>query len=278
MPAANAIASPATARPTTGVASSIRRSTWGRRNSPSHRIPEPSGAAMIPMASAHRNSAPVGDPTWGRPGIASENVPSPVRWSRPRKISEPTPAASSPGTSTSSSMAPPSPEASISRNAPSRGEPSSVLTAAKLPAAATTVAVLGGASFLTRRTARTPSPPPRAIRGASGPSTTPRLKVAKAASTMPGSSTGAGGPAPTLNPSAGEWPPLPGRYRMVAATSSPASTSGRIGHHSGSPWKPRPLGRSVKIHPCILLTRARKKYAAAETGTPMIAASTSSAT
>ncbi len=29
---------------------------------------------MIPMASAHRNSAPVGDPTWGRPGIASENV------------------------------------------------------------------------------------------------------------------------------------------------------------------------------------------------------------
>lgn len=38
------------------------------------------------------------------------------------------------------------------------------------------------------------------------------------------------------------------------------------------------LEQRVKIQPCILLTRARKKYAAAETGTPMIAASTSSAT
>jgi hypothetical protein len=68
-----------------------------------------------------------------------------------------------------------------------------------------------------------------AIRGASGPSTTPRLRVANAASTMPGSSAGAGGPPPTLNPSAGEWPPLPGRYRMVRATSTPASSSGGIG-------------------------------------------------
>jgi hypothetical protein len=38
------------------------------------------------------------------------------------------------------------------------------------------------------------------------------------------------------------------------------------------------LEQRVKIQPCILLTRARKKYAAAETGPPMIAASTSSAT
>jgi hypothetical protein len=38
------------------------------------------------------------------------------------------------------------------------------------------------------------------------------------------------------------------------------------------------LEQRVKIQACILLTRARKKYAAAETGTPMIAASTSSAT
>ena len=105
----------------------------------------------------------------------------------------------------------------------------------------------------------TPSPPPMAIKGASGPSTTPRHKVANAASTMPGSSIGEGGPSPALNPSAGEWPPLPGRYRMVRATSTPASTSGGIGHHSGSPWKPRPLGSSVKIQPCILLTKARKK-------------------
>jgi hypothetical protein len=83
--------------------------------------------------------------------------------------------------------------------------------AAKLPAAATTVWVLAGASRLTSRTATTPRPAPSAISGASGPSTTPRHRVANAASTIPGSSIGDGGPSPALNPSAGEWPPLPGR-------------------------------------------------------------------
>ncbi len=58
------------------------------------------------------------------------------------KISEPTPAASRPGTSTSSSIDPPSPVASISKNAPVSGEPSTVLMEAKLPAAATTAWVL----------------------------------------------------------------------------------------------------------------------------------------
>ena len=81
-----------------------------RAGPPAPRSPAPS-----------RNSATVGEPTWGRPGMASENVPSPVQASRPMKISEPTPAASRPGTSTSSSMDPPSPEASISRNAPVSG-------------------------------------------------------------------------------------------------------------------------------------------------------------
>ena len=169
------------------------------------------------------------------------------------------PAASRPGISTSSIMAPPSPVASISRKAPVRGEPSRVAMAAKLPAAATTVWVRAGASRLASRTAMTPSPPPRAISGASGPRTTPRLRVAKAASTMPGSSMGLAGPPPALNPSAGEWPPVPGRYRRVRATSTPATASGSRGHHSGSPWKPRPLGRSVKTQPCVLLTSARKK-------------------
>ena len=203
VPSANAIARPAMARPATGMISTIRRSTRGCRNRPSHRMPEPSRAAITPIASAHKNSAPVGDPIWGRPGIASENVPSPVQASRPINISEPTPAASRPGTSTSSSMAPPSPEASIRRKAPSSGDPSSVLMAAKLPAAATTVLVLAGASRFSRRTARTPSPPPMAIRGASGPSTTPRLRVASEARMTPGSSAGEGAPPPALNPSAG---------------------------------------------------------------------------
>ena len=40
------------------------------------------------------------------------------------------------------------------RNAPSRGEPSRVLIAAKLPAEAMIVSAIGGASFLTRCTVR----------------------------------------------------------------------------------------------------------------------------
>ena len=54
-------------------------------------------------------------------------------------MSEPTPAASRPGTSTTPSIAPPSPATSISRNAPTMGDPSSVLIAAKLPAAPITM-------------------------------------------------------------------------------------------------------------------------------------------
>ena len=76
---------------------------------------------------------------------------------------------------------------------------------------------------------------------------------------MPGSSIAVGGLPPALNPSAGEWPPVPGRYRSVKLTSTPASSSGKMGHHRGSPWKPSPLGKLVKIQPCSLLTSARKK-------------------
>ena len=90
------------------------------------------------------------------------------------------------------------------------GEPSSVLMAAKLPAAAMTVAAMGGASREARWTASTPSPPPMAISGASGPRTTPSARVATEARMMPGRSTGGGAP-PVLNPSAGSCPDVPGR-------------------------------------------------------------------
>ena len=73
------------------------------------------------------------------------------------------------------------PAASMIRNAPSSGEPSSVLMAAKLPAEAMMVSAIGGASFLIRRTVRAARPPPIAISGASGPRTAPRLSVGKAA-------------------------------------------------------------------------------------------------
>jgi hypothetical protein len=91
---------------------------------------------------------------------------------------------------------------------------------------------------------------------------------------MPGSSIGDGTP-PALNPSAGEWPPLPGRYRIVSPTKTPARASNGSGHHSGVPSKPSAPGRSVNSHSWRPLTRARNPYAAAEIGTPRIAASIS---
>ena len=57
---ANATASPATPRPTTGVKAMLRRSTIGWRARPSRRMPAPSTAATTPIAIAQRNSAAVG--------------------------------------------------------------------------------------------------------------------------------------------------------------------------------------------------------------------------
>ena len=104
------------------------------------------------------------------------------------KISEPIPAATRPGTSTSPSIGPPSPDASITRKAPVSGEPRRVLTAAKLPEAPRPRwTACGGASRLARRTSAAASPPPSAIRGASGPMTAPKASPARAASATPGS-------------------------------------------------------------------------------------------
>ena len=105
---------------------------------------------------------------------------------------------------TSPNVGPPSPDTSISRNAPSSGDPNNVDTAAKLPAAASTIRTRGGASRLARRTASTASPAPRAISGASGPSTAPRPRVASAAKKIPGRSAVCGRPVPVTSPSAGE--------------------------------------------------------------------------
>ena len=82
------------------------------------------------------------------------------------------------------------------RKAPSTGEPSSVLIAAKLPADAMIVTAIGGASFFTRCTVNAARPPPMAISGASGPRTAPRLSVVNAARMTPGSSRSTGGPPP----------------------------------------------------------------------------------
>ncbi len=100
--------------------------------------------------------------------LRPENEPSPM------KTSEPMPAASRPGRSTSGRVAPPSPVASITSTAPITGEPKIDETAAKLPAAAISPTAWSGASRLTSRIASVPSPRPSAISGPSGPSTSPK--------------------------------------------------------------------------------------------------------
>ena len=204
----------------------------------------PITAAAGPITSAQPNWARSGCEYAGRFGMARENVPNPVQASSPTKISAPMPAASRPGSRATSSMAPPRPATSISRNAAGSGEPNRVAMAAKLPAEPTTASVCAGISFLEKCTASTARPLPSAIRGASGPSAAPSDSVASAARNTPGISAAVMAPR-GLNPSAGEWPPLPGRYRMVSPTSRPARASGSSGHHSGSPWKPSPLGSWV---------------------------------
>ena len=135
---ANPKARPPMTSPRTGIRRILRGSTCGRMRSASNWMPRPRNGATRPNAMDQANIAPVGLPNLGRPGMASERVPKPVRESRPMKTSVPMPADSSPGTSTTPSMGPPRPEASSSRNAPRSGEPSSELMAAKLPAPAIT--------------------------------------------------------------------------------------------------------------------------------------------
>lgn len=180
----------------------IRRSAGVLTRSASLRMPAPAAAAARPTATAQPNSAISGRAKCGRCGKASENVPNPVQLSRPVNISAPTPDASRPGSSTSSSVAPPMPLASMSRKAPTSGFPSSVLIAAKLPAAATTTAARDVSPFAAWRTAQAARPAPMAISGASGPRTAPKPSVASAARVIPAKSAAGGTPA-GLNPSAG---------------------------------------------------------------------------
>ena len=97
--------------------------------------------------------------------------------------------------------------------------------------------------MFTRWMARTPRPPPMAMRGASGPRTAPRHKVAREQTTMPGRLIGSL-PPPVWNPSAGLWPPVPGRYVTARATIRPPTRRGAIGHQAGALLKPSSWGAS----------------------------------
>ena len=180
--------------------------------------------------------------------MAKENVPNPVKESRPTKTRVPMPAARSPGTRTRPSIGPPSPTASMRRNAPAMGEPKSVLIAAKLPAAAMTVIAVGGASRRARRTAMTPRIPPMAMSGASGPRTMPRLSVARAATITPGRSIGSGVP-PAWNPSAGEWPAVPGQILDGQADQQTGDGHQRERPPHRLPVEPEPVGNRAEEPP-----------------------------
>ena len=180
------------------------------------------------------------------------------------------PAAISPGSTISGSVAPPKPAASITRIAATTGEPKIAETAAKAPAAPRTTSNCGGASFFARFTENTARPPPSAISGASGPRTSPRPIVAIAASTTPGSMFGA--VAPIWSPYAGMWPPLPGRRAMANATGKPARKSTGSGHHQGTLLNPRSPGRSVNTPIWIWLINSRNAHDASDTTTPITAA------
>ena len=67
---------------------------------------------------------------------------------------------------------------------------------------------------------------------------------ASEASRTPGSSRGwVGGPA--LSPSAGLWPPLPGRRAMAMAIGTEATARTGNGHQVGTGDRSSPLGRSL---------------------------------
>lgn len=174
-------------------------------------MPPPARAANTPMTRAQRNWEPVGLPTGGRSETAI-------------------------------------PPATMRRKAPVRGEPSRVATAAKLPAAPITTLACSGASRLMRWTASTLMPLPMAMRGASGPRTTPRLSVAKEARKMPGSSMGVGRALPLgrSHQMCGRQPGQghcihgrarpAGRNRRVGPSSRPAAPVGRRRGHGAALW------------------------------------------
>ena len=92
-------------------------------------------------------------------------------------------------------------------------------------------------------------PLPRAINGISGPITAPNASDASAANRTPGSWTGVGGGC-TPKPAAADGPPLPGKYRMARAASTPPMTSIGSGHQAGAVEKPSPCGRWVNSSFC----------------------------
>ena len=152
----------------------------------------------------------------------------------PSDTSVPIPEASSPGTSRTRSLGPPIAVASIRITAAISGEAKMNDIAAKLPEAATSIRAWGGTSRRARLIITPASPAPNTIKGASGPSTSPKPIVARPARTTPGTVSGPDGP-PADRPCAGMCPPSPGRREIAKATISAPTARTGSDHHFGGP-------------------------------------------
>ena len=152
----------------------------------------------------------------------------------PSDTSEPIPAASSPGTNSRRSLGPPIAVASIRITAAINGEAKMNDIAAKLPEATTSINACGGVSRRAMPIIAPASPAPNTIRGASGPSTSPKPSVASPARSTPGTMSGPEGP-PAERPFAGMCPPSPGRRVIASATSNAPTKRTGSGHHFGGP-------------------------------------------
>jgi hypothetical protein len=79
-----------------------------------------------------------------------------------------------------------------------------------------------------------------------------------------------------FRPSAGWWPPLPGKYCTVSPTRRPATARSGSGHQVGAPWNPSPLGRVGAENRLEMGDRLKEAIGPADRTTPSTAASTRS--
>lgn len=179
----------------------------------------------------------------------------------------PIPLDSRAGSITANSCGPPTPATSMSSTAATNGLPKIAEMAAAAPAAPSSAVLASVAGARTRSRNTRARPPPRAISGASGPSTAPSGRLATAARTTPG--TAAFDAPPECRPAAGMCPPRPGNRRTTRATTTPDTKARGKGHHHGGSVHPRSWGQSTQIRFSSAWSRTRNQNATNDTGIPI---------
>ena len=157
---------------------------------------------------------------------------------------------------------------SISRMPATSGPPNRAETAANEPAVARTDGRLRAAPRDDVHDEHATTEP-RAISGASGPSTAPKARVPIAASATLGPYCHGVGVA--LRPFTGTWPPSPGRNRRASHTMAAPTIGRATARYQGGVSRPRASGRSVQSQSSASFTRARKAAATSAAGRPITA-------